>query len=138
MEIRGHKTGKKMTAIELNAQIWRDIAEIADSESLMRQLAKYLKRLTAKKYDPTLMTKEEFMARIEKAEAQYANGEYSEMLPGAGSATKYFVFEGETAIDGVAEVPAQAAAKGAFNLAGQAVSAAAKGIVIVDGVKVVK
>lgn len=59
-------------------------------------------------------------------------------LPGAGSATKYFVFEGETAIDGVAEVPAQAAAKGAFNLAGQAVSAAAKGIVIVDGVKVVK
>ena len=49
-----------MTAIQLNAQIWHDMAEIADSEPLMRQLAKYLKKLVAKKEDPTLMTKEEF------------------------------------------------------------------------------
>ena len=34
-----------MTAMELNAQIWRDMAEIADSESLLHQLAKYLKAL---------------------------------------------------------------------------------------------
>ena len=60
-------------------------------------------------------------------------------LPGAGSATKYFVFEGgETAIDGVAEAPAKAAAKGAFNVLGQAVGADAKGLVIVDGVAVIK
>ena len=38
-----------MTAMEVNTQIWRDIAEIADNESLMKQLAKYLKKLTAKK-----------------------------------------------------------------------------------------
>ena len=38
-----------MTALELNAQIWRSIAEIADDESLMKQLAKYLKKLAAKK-----------------------------------------------------------------------------------------
>ena len=38
-----------MTAIELNAQILRDMAEIADSEPLMKQLAKYLKKLVAKK-----------------------------------------------------------------------------------------
>lgn len=68
--------------MELNAQIWRDIAEIADDEALMIRLAKYLKRLTAKKNDPTEMTKEEFYRHIEEAEAQYARGEYSEMLPG--------------------------------------------------------
>ena len=56
-----------MTAIELNAQIWRDMAEIADSEPLMKQLAKYLKKLTAKKHDPTLMSREEFFARIDRA-----------------------------------------------------------------------
>ena len=59
-----------MTAIELNAQIWRDMAEIADNESLMKQLAKYLKKLVAKKQDPTLMTKEEFFARIDEARKQ--------------------------------------------------------------------
>jgi len=53
-----------MTAVELNAQIWRDMAEIADSEPLMKQLAKYLKRLVAKKQD-----------EIER-------GQYSVMLPG--------------------------------------------------------
>lgn len=71
-----------MNAMELNAQIWRDIAEIADDEMLMMRLAKYLKRLAAKKNDPTEMTKEEFYRHIEEAEAQYARGEYSEMLPG--------------------------------------------------------
>ena len=68
--------------MELNAQIWRDIAEIADDAALMMRLAKYLKRLAAKKNDPTEMTKEEFYRHIEEAEAQYARGEYSEMLPG--------------------------------------------------------
>ena len=70
-----------MTAIELNAQIWRDMAEIADSEPLMKQLAKYLKKLVAKKADPTLMTKEEFFAKIERGEEQYRQGKCHSMLP---------------------------------------------------------
>ena len=70
------------TAIELNAQIWRDMAEIADSEPLMKQLAKYLKKLVAKKTDQTLMTKEEFFAKLDEAERQMERGEYSVMLPG--------------------------------------------------------
>ena len=71
-----------MTAMEVNTQIWRDIAEIADNESLMQQLAKYLQKLTAKKTsDPTLMTKEEFFAKIERAEQQITRGEGMEMLP---------------------------------------------------------
>ena len=71
-----------MTTMELNAQIWRDIAKIADDETLMKRLAKYLKRLTAQKNDPTLMTKEEFFRRVDEAQAQYDRGEYTEMLPG--------------------------------------------------------
>jgi len=71
-----------MTSIELNAQIWRDMAAIADSEPLMKQLAKYLKKLVAKKDYPTLMTKEEFLAKIERAEQQIERGEYSVLLPG--------------------------------------------------------
>ena len=68
--------------MELNAQIWRDIAEIADDETLMKRLAKYLKRLTAQKKDPTLMTKEEFFRRVDEAQAQYDRGEYTTQLPG--------------------------------------------------------
>ena len=71
-----------MTTMELNAQIWRDIAEIADDETLMKRLAKYLKRLTAQKKDPTLMTKEEFFRRVDEAQAQYDRGEYTTQLPG--------------------------------------------------------
>ena len=67
-----------MTAVEMNAQIWHDMAEIADSEALMKQLAKYLKKLVAKKNDPTLMTKEEFFARVDEAK----KGPSYRMLPG--------------------------------------------------------
>ena len=63
-----------MTAVELNAQIWRDMAEIADSEPLMKQLAKYLKRLVAKKQDETLMTKEEFFRRVDEAREEIRQG----------------------------------------------------------------
>ena len=63
-----------MNAVELNAQIWRDMAEIADSEPLMKQLAKYLKKLVAKKTDPTLMTKDEFFAKVDKSLEQARQG----------------------------------------------------------------
>ena len=70
-----------MTAVELNAQIWRDMAEIADSEPLMKQLARYLKKLVAKKQDETLMTKEEFFAKLDEAEREIAEGKGIVMLP---------------------------------------------------------
>ena len=63
-----------MTTLELNAQIWRDMAEIVDSEPLMKQLAKYLKKLVAQKSDPTLMTKEEFFARVDEAREEIRQG----------------------------------------------------------------
>ena len=75
-----------MTAVQINAiptEIWHGIEAIADDESLMRRLAKYVSKLVkAKEADPTLMTKEEFFSKIERAEQQMANGEYSVMQPG--------------------------------------------------------
>ena len=68
--------------MELNAQIWRNMAEIADNEQLMKQLAKYLKKLVAKKEDATLMTKEEFYAKLEKGEEEYRQGKCTRLLPG--------------------------------------------------------
>ncbi len=73
-----NKKIKIMTAMEMNAQILRDMAEIADSEPLMKQLAKYLKKLVAqKKADSALMTKEEFFARVDEAK----KGPTYKMLP---------------------------------------------------------
>ena len=73
----------EMTALQLNAELYRAMGEIADDETLVEKVLKYVKKLALnKKEDPTLMTKEEFYAKLDRAEAQYARGEYSEMLPG--------------------------------------------------------
>jgi len=71
-----------MTALQLNAQILRDMAEIADSEPLMKQLSKYLRKLVAKKQDQTLVTKEEFMASLERGEEEYRQGKCVRLLQG--------------------------------------------------------
>ena len=64
-----------MTAIQLNAEIYRTMGVIAEDEELLRRALKYLKRLATKKQDETLMTKEEFFAKIERAEEQCRRGE---------------------------------------------------------------
>jgi len=64
-----------MTAIQLNAEIYRTMAVISEDEGLLKQTLRYLKKLAAKKQDETLMTKEEFFAKIERAEDQYRRGE---------------------------------------------------------------
>lgn len=59
-----------MTAVQLNAmntELWQSIGLIADSESLMKRLTKYVKKLVKEKEDSTLMTKEEFFARVDEA-----------------------------------------------------------------------
>ena len=57
-----------MTALQMNAELFRQLSIIAKDEGLSAKLMKYIKRLTAKKQDPTLMTKEEFFARVDEAE----------------------------------------------------------------------
>ena len=68
--------------MQINAELYRAMGEIADDETLMTKVLKYVKKLAAqKKADPTLMTKEEFFAKIENAEQQIERGECSVMLP---------------------------------------------------------
>ena len=63
-----------MTAVQLNAmntELWQSIGAIADSEALMKRLTRYAKKLVKERQeDPTLMTKEEFFARLDRAEKQ--------------------------------------------------------------------
>ncbi len=70
-----------MKATELNAEILRNMSIVVEDESLTKQLARYLRRLVAKKNDSTLMTKEKFLGLVEKAEEQYSHGEYYEISP---------------------------------------------------------
>jgi hypothetical protein len=64
-----------MTALELNAELYRAMGEIADDETLMKKVLKYVKKLAAtKKADPTLMTKEEFFAHVDEALEQARQG----------------------------------------------------------------
>jgi len=74
-----------MTAVQLNAmnvQLWQNIGTIADNEPLMKRLCKYVSRLVKEKDDPTAMTREEFYAKIEKAEEDYRQGRCTRLLPG--------------------------------------------------------
>ncbi len=59
-----------MTAIQLNAEILRNMSIIAEDETLLKRAAKYLRKLVSEKEDSTLFTKEEFFARIDKAKKQ--------------------------------------------------------------------
>ena len=64
-----------MTAIQLNAEMLRNMSIIAEDEKLLKRAAKYLRKLVAEKEaDPTEMTREEFFARVDKAERQIAEG----------------------------------------------------------------
>ena len=63
-----------MTTMQLNAEILRNMSIIAEDENLLKRAAKYLRKLVAEKKDPTLMTMEEFYARVDKAEKEIAEG----------------------------------------------------------------
>ena len=64
-----------MTAMQLNAELYRAMGEIADNETLMAKVLKYVKKLAAQqKADPTLMTKEEFFRRVDEAKEQARQG----------------------------------------------------------------
>ena len=71
-----------MNATEFNEEFFGALSKIAGNEDLMSRLLKYVKKLATKKEDPTLMTKEEFFAKIERGERDFREGRYYEMLPG--------------------------------------------------------
>ena len=59
-----------MTAIQMNAELLRNMSIIAEDENLLKRAEKYLRKLVAEKEDSSLMTEEEFFAKIERAEKQ--------------------------------------------------------------------
>ena len=59
-----------MTSTQMNAEILRNMSIIAEDENLLKRVAKYLRKLVAEKQDTSLMTEEEFFAKIERAEKQ--------------------------------------------------------------------
>lgn len=70
-----------MTAVEMSAELFRQLSIIAEDESLMAKMLKYAKKLTASKAAPTLMTKEEFFAKLERGEEEYRQGKCHSLLP---------------------------------------------------------
>ncbi len=71
-----------MTAIQMSAEILRDISIIAEDENLLKRAVKYLRKLVAEKEtDSTLLSKEDFFARVDEAREQIKRGEGIEMLP---------------------------------------------------------
>jgi len=67
-----------MTAAQtgaLNAEILRNLGTLAESETMLKRVAKYLRKLVKEsEADPTLMTKEEFFARVDEAREEIRQG----------------------------------------------------------------
>ena len=67
-----------MTAAQtgaLNAEILRNLSILAESETMLNRVAKYLRKLVKEREaDPTLMTKEEFFARVDEAREEIRQG----------------------------------------------------------------
>ena len=64
-----------MTTSQMTAEILQNLSVLAESEDMMTRVAKYLRKLVKEqKADPTLMSKEEFFAKLDKAEEEIENG----------------------------------------------------------------
>ena len=70
-----------MSTLELNAELYRAMGEIADDEVLLAKVLRYVKRLASMRDDDSKMTQEEFLAKLEKGEEEFRQGKCHEMLP---------------------------------------------------------
>lgn len=70
-----------MTTMQVNTEIFRGLSVIAEDEGLMKRAARYISKLARQKEeaDETLMTKEEFFAKIDRSLEQARRGETQEM-----------------------------------------------------------
>jgi hypothetical protein len=60
-----------MTAIQMNADMLRNMSIIAEDENLLKRATKYLRKLVAEKEsESTRLSKEDFFERIEEARKQ--------------------------------------------------------------------
>ena len=66
-----------MTAVQLNAmnrELWQGIGSLADDESMMARLTRYVKRLIKEKEDTALVSKADFFRSLDEGEEQYRQG----------------------------------------------------------------
>ena len=66
-----------MTAVQianLNAEIQRNLGALSEDETMLNRVAKYLRKLVKEKEDPTLMSKEEFVEKIERSKKEALEG----------------------------------------------------------------
>lgn len=71
-----------MTTTQLNADILRNLGIIANDESKLNRVAKYLRRVVKElTNDPSEMTKEEFFTRVDEAMEQARQGKVYRMQP---------------------------------------------------------
>ena len=72
-----------MTALELNAELFRELSIIAEDEGLMKKAVKYLKKLTTQKQtmDETeyIMSSPKLVEIISKGEEDIKNGNFKVM-----------------------------------------------------------
>ena len=72
-----------MTTSQLNAEILQNLSLLSESEDMMARVAQYLRKLVKEQNaDPTLMSKEEFFAKLDKAEEDYQKGNYTTLMQG--------------------------------------------------------
>ena len=71
-----------MTALQLNAELYRNLGIIAENETMFEKVVKYVRNLAKKiQEDPTRMTKEEFFTRVDEAREEIRQGKGVRMLP---------------------------------------------------------
>lgn len=63
-----------MTTIELNAEINRNLAQLADDEPALKKVANYIKKLISKKEEQPLELTPELQAEIDQARKEFAEG----------------------------------------------------------------
>ena len=65
-----------MTALQLNAELYRNLGVIAEDEGMMNKVVKYVRKLANQRTaDPTCVSKEEFLAKLDRSERQIAEGQ---------------------------------------------------------------
>lgn len=73
-----------MTALQLNAELFRELSIIAEDESLMQKAVKYLKKLTAKKQamDETeyIMSSPAMVEILKQGEEDIKNGNFKVVM----------------------------------------------------------
>ena len=64
-----------MTALQLNAELYRNLGIIAEDEGMLDKVVRYVRKLAKQMTDdPTCMSKEEYFAMLDRSERQIAEG----------------------------------------------------------------